>query len=247
MQRIALITGGGRGIGAATAKLAAQRGWAVAVNYRERAVDAEKLVAAIRQAGGEAIAVQADTAVEADVVRLFKTVDRELGTLTALVNNAGTTGGVRLVQDADAKHLEDLFRVNVIGCFLCAREAIQRMSTQLGGKGGAIVNISSKAATLGGGGEWIHYAASKGALDSFTIGLTREVGAQGIRVNSIRPGMIDTELQAQGTPGRLEKSLATIPMQRAGTADEVAEAIVWLMSDAASYVHGAFLDVSGGR
>jgi NAD(P)-dependent dehydrogenase (short-subunit alcohol dehydrogenase family) len=247
MQKIALITGGGRGIGAATAKLAAQRGFAVAVNYRTRAGDAEKVVAAIRQGGGKAIAVQADTALDTDVVRLFKTVDRELGTLTALVNNAGATGGVRLVQDADAAQLEELFRVNVIGCFLCAREAIRRMSTQFGGSGGSIVNVSSKAATIGGGGEWIHYAASKGALDTFTIGLTREVGAQGIRVNAVRPGMIETELQAQGLPGRVEKAVASVPMLRAGSAQEVAEAIVWLMSDAASYVHGAFLDVSGGR
>jgi NAD(P)-dependent dehydrogenase (short-subunit alcohol dehydrogenase family) len=247
MQKIVVVTGASRGIGAATAKLAAQRGFAVAVNYRTSAGEAEEVVAGIRAGGGQAIAVQADTAVDADVVRLFKTVDRELGTLTALVNNAGTTGGVRLVQDADAAHLEELFRVNVIGCFLCAREAIRRMSTQLGGNGGSIVNLSSKAATLGGGGEWIHYAASKGALDSFTIGLTRELGAHGIRVNSVRPGMIDTELQAQGTPGRVGKSLPTIPMQRAGSAEEVAEAIVWLMSDAASYVDGAFLDVSGGR
>jgi NAD(P)-dependent dehydrogenase (short-subunit alcohol dehydrogenase family) len=200
------------------------------------------------RAGGRAIAVQADTSREADVERLFSTCDRELGPLRALVNNAGTTGRAGVVADVDADMLREVLAVNVVGCFLCARAAIRRMSTDHGGQGGAIVNVSSRAAVLGGPGEWVHYAASKGAIDTMTIGLAREVAAQGIRVNAVRPGLIDTEIHASGgAGGRLQRLLANVPMGRIGTPDEVAATILWLLSSQAPYVTGAIVDISGAR
>jgi NAD(P)-dependent dehydrogenase (short-subunit alcohol dehydrogenase family) len=245
---VLIVTGGSRGIGAATVRAAARDGYAVCVNYRERRADAEALAESIARAGGRAIAVQADTSHEDDVMRLFATCDRELGPLRALVNNAGTTGRAGTVGDVDAAMLRDVLSVNVVGCFLCAREAIRRMSTRRGGEGGAIVNVSSRAAVLGGPGEWIHYAASKGAIDTMTIGLAREVAAEGIRVNAVRPGLIDTEIHASGGAGdRLQRLLGNVPMGRIGTADEVAAAILWLLSSQAPYVTGAIVDVSGAR
>lgn len=247
MTGVVIVTGASRGIGAATAKMLARAGYGVAVNFHSGTREAEAVVAEIKEAGGRALAIQADTSIETDVVRLFETVDRELGPLTGLVNNAGISGGTRLIQDVDAKMLNAVMAINVVGCFLCAREAVRRMSTKLGGKGGAIVNVSSKAAVLGGGGEWIHYAASKGALDTMTTGLAVELGRQGIRVNAVRPGMIETEFHASGLPNRAEKIIPTVPFGRIGTVEEVANAIVWLLSDQASYLSGALIDVSGGR
>jgi NAD(P)-dependent dehydrogenase (short-subunit alcohol dehydrogenase family) len=238
-----VITGGGRGIGAATARLAAGRGYAVCINYRKNAAAAEKLAHEI-----EAIAVQGDVAAEQDVVRLFKTVDDKLGRVTALVNNAGIVDRGTRVEAMSAERIQRMLAVNVTGSFLCAREAIKRMSTRHGGQGGAIVNLSSIAAKLGGPGEYVDYAASKGAIDTFTIGLAKEVGPEGIRVNAVRPGIIRTEIHlASGDPGRVERIGATAPLQRAGEADEIARAIVWLVSDEASYISGALLDVAGGR
>jgi NAD(P)-dependent dehydrogenase (short-subunit alcohol dehydrogenase family) len=243
-----IVTGAGRGIGAATARAAAAAGHAVCVNYRQRGDDAQRVVAAIVDGGGRAVAVQADTSIEADVVRLFETCDRELGPLRGLVNNAGTTGRAAALVDLDVANLRDVLDVNVVGCFLCAREAIRRMSTRRGGQGGAIVNVSSRAAVLGGAGEWIHYAASKAAIDIMTIGLAREVGGEGIRVNAVRPGLIDTEIHASAGAGdRMQRLLATVPMGRTGAPDEVAAAIVWLLSASAPYVTGALVDISGAR
>ena len=247
MAKVMMVTGGSRGIGAATVKLAAARGYDVCFNYTSNVAQAEAIVKDIRAMGRAALAVQADTSQDQDVVRLFEACDRELGPLNALVNNAGITGGVALIEDVKADMLRELMEVNVIGYFLCAREAVKRMSTLRGGKGGAIVNVSSRAAELGGGNEWIHYAASRGAIDSMTKGLSVELGKKGIRVNAIQPGIIDTDIQSTGLPNRMEKALPNIPMGRAGTADEVAETILWLVSDQASYVTGAILSVSGGR
>jgi NAD(P)-dependent dehydrogenase (short-subunit alcohol dehydrogenase family) len=244
-DRILIVTGGGRGIGAQTARLAAERGYAVAVNYRENRSAAESLV---RTLGGKAIAVQADVACEADVVRLFQTVDRELGRVSALVNNAGIVDRGTRVADITAARLARMLAINVTGSFLCAREAVKRMSTRLGGAGGSIVNVSSIAARLGGAGEYVDYAASKGAIDTFTVGLAKEVGPEGIRVNAVRPGIIRTEIHlASGDPARVERIGATAPLQRPGEAEEVARAILWLLSDEASYMTGALVDVSGGR
>jgi NAD(P)-dependent dehydrogenase (short-subunit alcohol dehydrogenase family) len=244
-DRILIVTGGGRGIGAQTARLAAERGYAVAVNYRENRSAAESLV---RTLGGKAIAVQADVASEADVVRLFQTVDRELGRVSALVNNAGVVDRGTRVADITAARLARMLAINVTGSFLCAREAVKRMSTRLGGAGGSIVNVSSIAARLGGAGEYVDYAASKGAIDTFTVGLAKEVGPEGIRVNAVRPGIIRTEIHlASGDPARVERIGATAPLQRPGEAEEVARAILWLLSDEASYMTGALVDVSGGR
>jgi NAD(P)-dependent dehydrogenase (short-subunit alcohol dehydrogenase family) len=238
-----VITGGGRGIGAATARLAAGRGYAVCINYRKNAAAAEKLAHEI-----EAIAVQGDVAAEQDVVRLFKTVDDKLGRVTALVNNAGIVDRGTRVEAMSAERIQRMLAVNVTGSFLCAREAIKRMSTRHGGQGGAIVNLSSIAAKLGGPGEYVDYAASKGAIDTFTVGLAKEVGPEGIRVNAVRPGIIRTEIHlTSGDPGRVERIGATAPLQRAGEAEEIARAIVWLVSDEASYISGALLDVAGGR
>jgi NAD(P)-dependent dehydrogenase (short-subunit alcohol dehydrogenase family) len=248
MSGTLVITGGGRGIGAATARLAAERGWAVCVNYRRERAAAESVAGDIARAGGRAIAVGADVSSEADVLRLFETAVRELGPLGGLVNNAGILERQARLEDMDAARLGRVFAVNVIGAFLCAREAVRRMSTRRGGAGGAIVNVGSLASRLGSPGEYIDYAASKGALDSLTIGLAKEVAAEGIRVNAVRPGLIYTEIHAAGgEPGRVDRLKDAVPMKRGGRAEEVARAILWLLSDEASYSSGTFIDVSGGR
>ena len=248
VKGIAIVTGGGRGIGAAVAKGLAADGYAVAVNYARSESAAAKIVAEIVAGGGTAIAVQADVAKEADVLRLFATVDQRLGVLSVLVNNGGVTGGSSRLEELSASALETTFSVNVRGAFLCCREAVRRMSTRRGGAGGSIVNVSSRAAQLGGSGEWIHYAASKGALDTLTIGLAREVATEGIRVNAVAPGLIDTELHAAaGMPDRVARMAPTVPMARTGTAEEVANCVRFLVSPAASYVTAAILAVSGGR
>ncbi|MEA2694459.1 MAG: hypothetical protein QOJ16_3846 [Acidobacteriota bacterium] len=248
MNRTLLITGGSRGIGAATARLAAERGYAVCVNYRNNREAAEAVVADVEGAGARALAVAADVSVEADVVRLFTTVDAELGPLTALVNNAGILERQMRVEEMDAARLARVFATNVTGPFLCAREAVRRMSTRHGGTGGAIVNVSSGAARLGSPGEYVDYAASKGAIDTFTLGLAREVAEEGIRVNAVRPGFIYTEIHASGgEPGRVDRLKDLVPMKRGGQAIEVAKAILWLLSEEASYTTGAILDVTGGK
>jgi NAD(P)-dependent dehydrogenase (short-subunit alcohol dehydrogenase family) len=247
-QPIILITGASRGIGAATALLAGTRGYAVCVNYVHNRAAAEAVVDAIVQGGGRAIAVAADVAVEADVIRLFETVDAELGPVTALVNNAGILETQMRVEQMDVARLQRIFTTNIIGSFVCAREAVKRMSTKLGGNGGAIVNLSSMAARLGGPGEYVDYAASKGAIDAMTVGLAKEVADQGIRVNAVRPGVIYTDIHASGgEAGRVDRVKDTVPMRRGGRADEVAQAIMWLLSDQASYSTGTFIDVAGGR
>ncbi|MBI1775673.1 MAG: SDR family oxidoreductase [Proteobacteria bacterium] len=243
-----VVTGGSRGIGAATALIAAKQGWAVAVNYNASANAAETLVLRIKEEGGRALAVKADMAREADIVSLFETAERGLGPLGGLVNNAGVTGPMSRVDGVDGAMLAELMAINVVAPFLAAGEAVRRLSTAKGGKGGAIVNVSSAAARLGGPGEWVHYAASKGAIDTFTIGLAKEVAAEGIRVNAVRPGLIETEIHASaGDPNRLQRLAPLVPMRRAGTPEEVAETIVWLLSPASSYLTGALIDVSGGR
>ena len=242
------MTGASRGIGAAVATAAAARGYAVAVNYARDAAAAEAVARAIGAAGGTAHAIAADVSREDDVLRLFETAERELGPVRALVNNAGISGSLGRLEDVDAGEIARVLAVNVIGTMLCAREAVRRMSTKHGGQGGAIVNISSRAAQLGGAGEWLHYAASKGAVETFSVGLAREVGAEGIRVNAVSPGLIETELHAAaGAPDRLERLVGGVPQGRAGTADEVAAAVLWLLSPEASYVNGAILAVAGGR
>ena len=245
---VIIITGGGRGIGAATATLAAARGYAVCVNYRKNQAAADAVVAEIQAAGGTALAVGADVASEPDVVRLFETVDAKLGPLTALVNNAGILETQTRVEQIDAARIDRVFGTNVRGAFICAREAVRLMSTTHGGSGGAIVNVSSRAAQLGAPGEYVDYAASKAALDALTIGLAREVAGEGIRVNGVRAGIIDTEIHADGgEPGRVARLGPTLPMQRGGDAIEVARAILWLLSDEASYSTASFIDVAGGR
>ncbi len=245
---VLIVTGASRGIGAAVARLAGARGYAVAVNYARDAVAANAVVAAIRAAGGRAVAIQADVAHEADVLRLFVTAEDALGPLTALVNNAGITGGIARVEDVTAEAITRALAVNVTGSMLCAREAVRRMSTRRGGAGGAIVNLSSLAARTGGSGEWVHYAATKGAINSFTLGLAREVGDEGIRVNAVAPGLIETELHvAAGVPDRPARMAPSVPMRRAGTPDEPAEAVLWLLSPAAAYVTGTIIEVGGGR
>ena len=247
-DRIALITGGSRGIGAATALLAARQGWAVAVNYQANAAAAQAVVDRIRAGGGTAIAVQADVAKEAEVVAMFQAVDAQLGRLTALVNNAGVVDVPARVDEMTGERLRRMFDTNVIGSFVCAREAVRRMSTRRGGAGGAIVNVSSAAARLGSAGQYVDYAAAKGAIDVLTLGLAREVAAEGIRVNAVRPGLIETDIHASGgLPDRVRDLAHQVPMQRGGTAEEVAEAIVWLMSDASPYTTMSLLEVSGGR
>lgn len=243
-----IITGASRGIGAAVARLAGARGWAVAVNFSTGEKEARGVVAEIVSHGGQATAIQADISREADIVRVFETAERELGPIKGLVNNAATTGGFARVEDVSAAAIEKVFAINVAGAILCAREAVRRMSTKRGGTGGAIVNISSRAAETGSPGEWVHYAASKGAIDSFTVGLAREVATEGIRVNAVAPGLVETGLHAaNGEPGRLQRLMPSIPMQRAGQPNEVAEAVLWLLSSAASYTTGAILEVGGGR
>jgi NAD(P)-dependent dehydrogenase (short-subunit alcohol dehydrogenase family) len=245
---VVLITGGSRGIGAATARLAAERGYAVCVNYRARQDAARRVVSEIESAGGRAIAVGADVSVEGDVVRLFETVDRELGRLSALVNNAGILEQQTRVEHMDASRLARVFATNVTGAFTCAREAVRRMSTAHGGPGGAIVNVSSRAAQLGAPGEYVDYAASKAALDALTTGLAKEVAGDGIRVNAVRAGIIYSDIHASGgEPGRVDRLGPTLPMRRGGHPIEVARAILWLLSDEASYSTGAFIDVAGGR
>ena len=248
MDQVLLITGGGRGIGAATALLAAKRGYAVAVNYASNSLAADEVVRTIRAGGGTAVAVQADVGDEAQVTAMFQKVDARLGRLTALVNSAGVVDVQARVDEMTALRLERMFRTNVIGSFICAREAVRRMSTRYGGAGGAIVNVSSAAARLGSPGQYVDYAASKGAIDTFTIGLAKEVGAEGIRVNAVRPGLIDTDIHASGgMPDRAFELAPTVPMQRTGSAEEIAGAILWLLSDEASYTSMALLDVTGGR
>jgi NAD(P)-dependent dehydrogenase (short-subunit alcohol dehydrogenase family) len=244
---VVLITGGGRGIGAATARLAAQRGYAVCVNYVRNSEAAGKLVGEIEAGGGRAAAVAGDVASEADVLRMFDEAAR-LGPLAALVNNAGILERQARLDEMDAKRFERVFATNITGAFLCAREAVRRMSTRHGGKGGAIVNVSSMASRLGSPGEYVDYAASKGAIDALTIGLSKEVAAEGIRVNAVRPGVIYTEIHASGgEPGRVDRVKSAVPMQRGGQPEEVAQAILWLLSGEASYSTGTFIDVSGGR
>lgn len=245
---VMLVTGAGRGIGAATALAAASRGYAVAVNYATNRETAEGVVRTITAAGGRALAIAADVAVERDVLALFATVDAELGRLDVLINNAGIVAPKSRVDAMDGERVARMLAVNVLGSFLCAREAVRRMSSRHGGRGGVIVNLSSAAARIGSGGEWVDYAASKGAIDTMTLGLAREVADEGIRVNAVRPGLIATEIHSSGgQPDRIERMRDGIPMKRAGSAEEVAAAILWLASDEASYVTGAILDVTGGR
>lgn len=247
MNGVMLVTGAGRGIGAAVALSAAKRGYDIAVNYRSDERAALSIVDAIRAGGGRAIALRADVSSEADVMRLFGEVD-SFGVLAALVNNAGTTGGFSRVADLNAAMLQSVFAVNVFGPFYASREAVRRMSTQWGGAGGSIVNVSSRQATIGGAGEWVHYAATKGALETMTRGLALEVAGEGVRVNAVAAGVVDTELHATaGDPHRAQRMAGSVPLGRAATAHEIAEAIVWLASSAASYVTGTIVDVSGGR
>lgn len=248
LKKVLIVTGGSRGIGAATARLAAQSGYAVCISYLRNQAAASAVVDEILKAGGEAIALAADVSVEAEVVRLFEQVDDAFGPVTALVNNAGVLEQHMRVEHMDAGRLSRVFATNVIGSFICAREAVRRMSSSNGGAGGAIVNVSSAAARLGSPNEYVDYAASKGAIDTFTLGLAQEVAAEGIRVNAVRPGVIYTDIHASGgEPDRVDRVKGSVPMQRGGTAEEVANAILWLLSDDASYSTGALLDVAGGR
>jgi len=248
VTRVVLVTGASRGIGAATARLAAARGYAVCVNYLKNQAAADAVVSDITAAGGRATAVQADISNEAEVAGLFAACDRAFGRLDALVNNAGILETQRRVEDMDAGRLQRVFATNVTGSFLCAREAVRRMSTRHGGTGGAIVNLSSGAARLGSPGEYVDYAASKGAIDTFTIGLAQEVAQEGIRVNAVRAGFIYTDIHASGgEPNRVDRVKAFVPMRRGGTAEEVAHAVLWLLSDESSFTTGSFIDVAGGR
>jgi NAD(P)-dependent dehydrogenase (short-subunit alcohol dehydrogenase family) len=248
MDKILIVTGGSRGIGAATARLAAAQGYTVCITYLRSRDAADGVVREISEAGGKAIAITSDVSVEADVVRLFEYVDSTLGTVSALVNNAGTLERQMRLEDMDAGRLSRVFATNIVGSFLCAREAVRRMSTRRGGSGGVIVNVSSAAARLGSPNEYVDYAASKGAIDTMTLGLAREVAAEGIRVNAVRPGLIYSDIHAAGgEPGRVDRLKDTVPMRRGGYPEEVARAILWLLSEEASYSTGAFLDVAGGR
>jgi NAD(P)-dependent dehydrogenase (short-subunit alcohol dehydrogenase family) len=248
MDKVLLVTGASRGIGAATALLAAQRGYAVAVNYAANSLAADEVVRRIRAAGGVAMAVQADVADEQQVLTMFQRIDAKLGPITALVNNAGVVDVAARLEDMEVARWRRMFDINVIGAMLCAREAVRRMSTRHGGAGGAIVNVSSAASRLGAAGQYIDYAAAKGAIDAFTLGLAREVGGEGIRVNAVRPGLIETGIHASGGwPDRVRELAHQVPMQRGGTAEEVAQAILWLLSPEASYTTMSLLEVSGGR
>jgi len=248
MDKVILITGGSRGIGKATAIKAAKKGYAVCINYKSNKPAAEDLVNTIVSAGGTAIALQADISVEEEVINLFKRLDDSLGRITALVNNAGILDAQSLVVNMSAERFQRVFATNVLGTFLCAKEAVKRMSLQNGGKGGAIVNVSSKASTHGGSFEYVDYASSKGAVDTFTMGLAKEVAADGIRVNGVRPGVIYTDIHASGgEAGRVDRIAPTVPMKRGGQPEEVADAILWLLSNEASYITGVLVDVTGGR
>ena len=247
-KKVMIVTGGSRGIGAEIAKLGATDGYAVCISYLHNKTAADAIVAGVIKAGGMAIAISADMAIETDILNLFQTVDQKLGIVTALVNNAGILEKQMRVDQMDAARMQRIFTTNVIGSFICAREAVKRMSTLHGGSGGAIVNISSVAARTGGPGEYVDYAASKGAIDTLTIGLAKEVATEGIRVNAVRPGVIYTDIHASGgEPGRVDRVKSNVPMQRGGEADEVAQAVLWLLSDKASYTTGSLLDVTGGR
>src|SRR5580700_9902331 len=248
MDNVAIVTGASRGIGAAIAKLLGVNGYSVAVNYARDPAAAQGVVDGLVASGSRAVAIQGDVSIESDVLRLFETAEREMGTIGALVNNAAITGGFARVEDIGSAALTQMLAVNIAGTILCAREAVRRMSTRRGGSGGSIVNISSIAARTGGVGEWVHYAASKGAVNSFTIGLAREVATEGIRVNALAPGLVETELHAaNGEPGRLARLSPSIPMQRAGTPEEIAQGVLWLLSGAASYTTGTILEIGGGR
>ena len=248
MHKVMLVTGGGRGIGAAVALLASARGYGVAINYTANAAAAQALVRRIEDGGGKAMAVQADVAKESDVHNLFAAVDQHFGRLDALVNNAGVVDVPARVDEMDFQRLRRMFDINVIGSFLCAREAVRRMSTRHGGQGGAIVNVGSAAARLGAPAQYVDYAAAKGAIDVFTIGLAKEVAAEGIRVNCVRPGLIETDIHASGgLPHRVRDLQHQVPMQRGGSAEEVAHAVLWLLDEEASYVTMGELDVTGGR
>ena len=248
MSQVLIVTGGSRGIGAATCLLAASQGWAVAVNFVANSLAADEVVRSIRASGGTAIAVQADVGIEAQAVRLFETVDAKFGRLDGLVNNAGVVDMPVRIDEITVARLERMWRSNITSSFVCAREAVRRMSTRHHGEGGSIVNLSSAAARLGSPGQYVDYAASKAAIDTFTVGLAKEVATEGIRVNAVRPGIIDTDIHASGgLPDRAAQVAPMVPMQRAGTAHEVAQAICWLLSDASSYTTGTILDVTGGR
>jgi NAD(P)-dependent dehydrogenase (short-subunit alcohol dehydrogenase family) len=247
MKKVLIVTGGSRGIGAATAILAAERGYEVCINYLHNREAANSVINSIEQLGGRAIAVAADIASEANVINLFTQVDKELGSITALVNNAGILAPQMRIESMDATRLNQVFTTNITGSFLCAREAVKRMSTRHGGSGGGIVNISSGASRLGSPGEYVDYAASKGAIDTMTIGLAKEVANEGIRVNAVRPGVIYTDIHASGgEPNRVDRVKTFVPMKRGGQVIEVAQAILWLLSDEASYTTGSFIDVAGG-
>jgi NAD(P)-dependent dehydrogenase (short-subunit alcohol dehydrogenase family) len=247
-RKVVIVTGGSRGIGAAVARLIGADGFPVAVNYATKKSAADGVAADIVAAGGRAVAIQGDVSLEEDILRLFEMAEHQLGPIGGLVNNAGVTGGFARVEAVDAAAISRVLAVNVTGLILCSREAVRRMSTWRGGHGGSIVNISSLVARTGGTAEWVHYAASKGAVNSFTIGLAREVAEEGIRVNAVAPGLIETDLHADnGAPDRLDRLMPTIPMKRAGTAEEVAAGVAWLLSEKASYVTGSILEIGGGR